>query len=252
MVTVDADSGLHGLSVTQRYFFETKGYLVLPDMLSPEQVDEMNAAVDACADQIKHRDWGDARGKLSADSPALVGQHSRGDTGGLMQWPEPHCHPFRRLLSHRRTARIMLDLVGPGFHYSSVDGIIMDAGAEGHTLHGGGGGPGSRPAWTYSCDNGVIECNLITVMYQLADINPGDGGLVCIPGSHKAAFTCPREVATLEATAEFPIDNPYTGSLYEQVQGSSARAYVCRSLARPLAHLLLAGYLRWPPKRAAR
>ena len=62
LIMIDADSGLHGLSVTQRYFFETKGYLVLPDMLSPNHVDEMNAAVDACADRIQRRDWGDARG----------------------------------------------------------------------------------------------------------------------------------------------------------------------------------------------
>ena len=52
-------------------------------------------------------------------------------------------------------------------------------GPKGHTMHGGGGG--RRDAWTYTCDrNGEITCNLITVMYQLADIGPGDGGLVCI------------------------------------------------------------------------
>ena len=27
---------------------------------------------------------------------------------------------------------------------------------------------------------------LIVVMYALEDINPGDGGLICVPGSHKA------------------------------------------------------------------
>ena len=176
--------GLFGLSANERYFFETKGYLVVPDMISPQRVGEMNDAFDNCPDQLKRRDWSDARGKLSADSPALVGGQARVDTGELMAWPEPHCHPFRRLLTHHRTVRILLDLVGPGFHHSSANGIVMDAGAEGHTLHGGGGGPGARASWTYQCDkNGQIECNLITVMYQLADINPGDGGLVCIPGS---------------------------------------------------------------------
>ena len=61
-----------------------------------------------------------------------------------------------------------------------ANGITMETGAEGHMMHGGGGG--QREAWKYNCDrNGEIECNLITVMYQLADIGPGDGGLVCIP-----------------------------------------------------------------------
>jgi hypothetical protein len=170
--------GLHGLTETQRIFFETKGFLVVPDMLSTEQVGEMNDAFDRCPEQLRRRDWSDARGKLSADAEALVGSHGRADTGELMSWPEPYCNPFRRLLTHLPTVRILLDLVGAGFHHSSANGIVMDAGAEGHTLHGGGGGPGSRASWTYTCDkHGNIECNLITVMYQLADINPGDGGV---------------------------------------------------------------------------
>jgi ectoine hydroxylase-related dioxygenase (phytanoyl-CoA dioxygenase family) len=218
------DTGLHGLSEHERYFFETKGYLVVPDMLTPAQVDRMNEAIDQCPQLCRRRDWSDARGKLSADSSALVGRHSRADTGELMEWPEPHCDPFRELLSHPRTAKIMLDLVGEGFHHHTANGIIMDAGAEGHTLHGGGGGPGRRPAWTYTCQNGVIECNLITVMYQLADINPGDGGLVCIPGSHKAAFPCPRPIATLEARGEF--DGPFSGAMYEHVAAKKGAAIV--------------------------
>ena len=63
-------------------------------------------------------------------------------------------------------------------------------------------------------------------MYQLADINPGDGGLVCIPGSHKSAFPCPRPIATLEAADEFPRDNPYTGTLYEQVAAKKGSAVI--------------------------
>lgn len=42
------DTGLHGLSEHERYFFETKGYLVVPDMLTPAQVDQMNEAIDQC------------------------------------------------------------------------------------------------------------------------------------------------------------------------------------------------------------
>ena len=45
---VAPDTGLHGLSEHERYFFETKGYLVVPDMLTPAQVDQMNEAIDQC------------------------------------------------------------------------------------------------------------------------------------------------------------------------------------------------------------
>ena len=158
-------------------------------MLTAAQLAEMNAAFDACDDIIQRRDFGDEEGSLSRGSTALAGSHGRGDTGELMQWPEPWCFPFRELLTHPRTVRIMLDLVGEGFHYSSANGITMETGAEGHMMHGGGGG--QREAWKYNCDrNGEIECNLITVMYQLADIGPGDGGLVCIPCAC-ALSSCP-------------------------------------------------------------
>lgn len=78
-----------------------------------------------------------------------------------MEWPEPHCNPFRKLLALPQAVRVLLDLVGPGFHYSSANGIIMDQGSEGITMHGGqrsDGANGGRDAWTYSIDrNGQIE-----------------------------------------------------------------------------------------------
>ena len=106
-----------------------------------------------------------------------------------MHWPEPHCQPFRQLLTLPRMVRIMLDLVGPGFHLSSANGIVMDAGAEGQRMHGGqrsNGADGRRDAWTYTIDrNGQIECNLINCMYQLADIGPTDGGTLVPTPSQK-------------------------------------------------------------------
>eukprot|EP01050_Picozoa_sp_SAG11_P021204 SAG11_NODE_3725_length_2260_cov_6.142527_1_plen_291_part_00 len=174
---------LQGLSETERYAFEVNGYLVIEDMLSDEQLAKMNAAFDAVGDELIKIRPRDDTGTLSRGAAALEGTQGRGDTGELMQWPDPWCQPFRELLSHPRTVKIMLDIVGEGFHYSTANGITMDAGAEGHLMHGGGGG--KRDAWTYNCDrNGEITCNLVTVMYQLADIGPGDGGLVCIRTQH--------------------------------------------------------------------
>ena len=93
---------------------------------------ELNAAVDNCTGQIRPSN------KLSGEVAQLQGEGlRRGDTGELMEWPEPHCLPFRRLLSLPQAVRILLDLVGPGFHYSSANGIIMDKGSEGITMHGG-------------------------------------------------------------------------------------------------------------------
>ena len=71
----------------------------------------------------------------------------------------------------------------------------MTEGAEGCVLHGGGTLVHKH---TYRYVNGRMWNNLIGVCYQLADVNPGDGGFVCIPGSHKANFDTPADVLTME------------------------------------------------------
>ena len=46
---------------------------------------------------------------------------------------------------------------------------------------------------------------------------------MCIPGSHKAAFPCPRPIATLEARGEF---GPFSGAMYEHVAAKKGSAIV--------------------------
>ncbi len=40
---------------------------------------------------------------------------------------------------------------------------------------------------------------LTVVAWQLADVNPGEGGLCLIPGSHKGNYACPQEIRKWEA-----------------------------------------------------
>jgi hypothetical protein len=137
-----------------------------------------------------------------------------------MHWPQPHCQPFRQLMTLPRMVRIMLDLVGPGFHLSSANGIVMDAGAEGQRMHGGqrsDGANGQRDAWTYTIDrNGQIECNLINCMYQLSDIGPTDGGTLVVPASHKSFFNLPDEIQAIAPAME-RFDGETGGPLLKSV-----------------------------------
>ena len=91
--------------------------------------------------------------------------------------------------------RYMLEMIGNGFRYGNANGISMTKGSEGHVLHGGGGFLGGH---MYFCKEGQMWNNLIAVCYQLADVNPGDGGFVCIPSTHKANFECPMDVRRME------------------------------------------------------
>ena len=44
---------------------------------------------------------------------------------------------------------------------------------------------------------------LTVVSWQLTDVNPGDGGLCLVPGSHKCNFALPLELRTYEQHQEF-------------------------------------------------
>ena len=162
----------------EKYFFDVNGYLIVEDILSPEQVHALNQAIDNNQDKIRLRE---GELSLSHGSPALQGTHGRGDIGGILNWPKPWCQPFRDLISHLPALRYMLELIGNGFRHGNVNGISMTTGAEGCNFHGVGLDSNQR---RYRYENGTMWNNLMGVCYQLADINPGDGGFFCIPGSH--------------------------------------------------------------------
>ena len=49
---------------------------------------------------------------------------------------------------------------------------------------------------------GKISCNLLNVAIPLDKIETGDGGFVIIPGSHKANFPLPPEIAECDKLEE--------------------------------------------------
>ena len=121
----------------------------------------------------------------------------RGDLGGLLNWEEPWCLPFRKMLAHERLVPYLNEILRPGFRMDHNMSLLwMDKGSEGHTLHGSSG-PHFDPNQYYIFRDGRMHNGLTVVSLQLTDVNQGDGGLALIPGSHKAALPHPRLVHRL-------------------------------------------------------
>lgn len=177
----------------QRYFFDLNGYLVIEDALLLEEIAALNTAIDRNWERTHLREGTD---RLSGKAAALQGQQGRRDLSGMLTWPQPDCQPFRDLLAHPTIVPVLNELLGEGFRLDHLYGIGMSAGTEGHVLHGGGASRYLTNLYQYHA--GSIRCGLTVVSWQLADVGPGDGGFCCIPGSHKANFPLPREVAQLE------------------------------------------------------
>ena len=176
---------------TEKYLFDLQGFLVVEGVLSKAEVAAANEAIERHADGIVER-VGEA--SLSSDSKTMQGETGRGDLGGLLSWEKPWCDPFRAMLAHPQITPYLNQLLGKGWRLDHNAGLIsMRKGAEGHLLHGSSGPAFDRHQY-YIFKDGQMHNGLTVVAWQLADVNPGDGGLALIPGSRKGNYACPQPV----------------------------------------------------------
>ena len=158
------DGNFYIVSEEEKYHFDLTGYLVVRGVLSQEEIDECNNALDAFTDEIITFE----AGSLSHGSTALCGQSSRKQLTGMLGWPPPYREPFRQLLIHPVVVSRLNEFSGKGFRLDHGPLLISaEKGAEGHWLHGAGD-PFSPAVW-YHQQNGKIYCRGITVAWQLAD-----------------------------------------------------------------------------------
>ncbi|MEC8894621.1 MAG: phytanoyl-CoA dioxygenase family protein [Candidatus Poribacteria bacterium] len=183
----------------EKYLFDLNGYLVIEDVLTMEEIDISNQAIDKYANKMRIRPREE---KLDGDSGMLAGTHGRGELGGLLELESPWCDPFRKMLVHPKIVPYLNEILGTGFRMDHQMFLIsMDKGAEGFIFHGSSG-PGFDPNQYYIFQNGKMHCGLTVVTFQLGDVNPGDGGLIVIPGSHKSNFSCPIQIKKHEKHQE--------------------------------------------------
>ena len=186
---------LYTVSEEEKYFFDLRGYLIVRGALSEEEINACNNAIDHYADEIKTRSVAD--GGLARGSKTLTGQEGRRELTGMLGWPAPYREPFRNLLVHPVAVSRLNEFSGKGFRLDHGPLLISaHRGAEGHQLHGAGE-PFSQGNW-YHQQNGKIYCRGITVAWQLKDVNEGEGGFACVPGSHKTAEPTPDGVRSVE------------------------------------------------------
>ncbi|MCA1595515.1 MAG: phytanoyl-CoA dioxygenase family protein [Chloroflexi bacterium] len=88
-------------------------------------------------------------------------------------------------MAHPRTLQIMRVMIGDWLRLDHAYGIQMTRQMTiRENLHGGP--RADQGEHQYQWVRGRMYNGLIVVMYALEDVNPGDGGFVCVPGSHKA------------------------------------------------------------------
>ena len=171
------------------FFWDLCGHLVVRGVMDEEWLRQANEAIDAHAEEIEK--GGDA----AHDSKRLAGSGLSSLTG-LFEFAPPHCEPFRKMIAHPAVVQRMNWMSGSGFVLDAARAIIYEKGTSGHGMHSGPV-PGS-PRSTYRLQNGRTYCETINVAWQLRDVNSGDGGFVCISGSHKCRYPLPAGIRSME------------------------------------------------------
>ena len=169
----------------QRYFFDLTGYLHLEGVLQGEELQKAQEAaqryIDTPPDQVpdgfeinlerEHFNWYLHAFAFDKALEAL--------TMHPVTWPI-----IKELLDEQPRligGHMMVDFHGKPFH-------PLHAGHEKSLT-------AEVPGWRrYQVHNGRISCNDLVFFFYLTDVHPGDGGLIILPGSHKANFPRPQNL----------------------------------------------------------
>lgn len=150
------------LSAAQRGFFETQGYLIIENALTPAELAAVRAAADAA----------EARWRADLSLPG-VRRDDLEQVLGIMEY-DPL---FLDFLVHRRIFPMVRELLGPDVMMLDHDYFITP--------------PGATIPWAWHVDldlPGIDHARsrlMLKVFYVLEDIPPDGGATLVLPGSHR-------------------------------------------------------------------
>eukprot|EP00586_Coscinodiscus_wailesii_P006470 CAMPEP_0172488238 /NCGR_PEP_ID=MMETSP1066-20121228/17674_1 /TAXON_ID=671091 /ORGANISM="Coscinodiscus wailesii, Strain CCMP2513" /LENGTH=311 /DNA_ID=CAMNT_0013255337 /DNA_START=310 /DNA_END=1245 /DNA_ORIENTATION=+ len=192
----------------QRYLFDLNGYIIIRNVLTPDEVKAANDAIDKHQNEMIARQPAALRNAVPGTTMYGTGP-PRQDLGGVLEWGKDDSRVFKSILAHRKLLPLYHGLLGKGYRMDHVPFVIAgEKGAEGFQLHGGtvdcvSGEYNHHLA--YTCMNGNVRCALLGVNVMLVDHDEGYGGFCVVPGSHKSGFKMPPGMVDGEAYGEFVI-----------------------------------------------
>ena len=167
------------------YLFDLRGFLILRNCLSAEQLDNINTCLDEMPD-LEPGEW-----------HGYIHRQMHQDMFGVNYQQIYEAEAFRCLINHPAWVEYAKRYVGGGDNYDSLHGpLFIDENfanirgpGQAISLHSGGHLPIKRLQYQYR--NNGWACGQINILMALNDIGPGDGATMVIPGSHKAKFPHP-------------------------------------------------------------
>ena len=148
-----------------KYLIDLKGYLVINNALSKEEIDDLNNVIDA----------------QFLPPPTTYNRFGTAPLGaGFLGWNPA----FAALIDHPSVLDILQFLLGPTIILRSIHGLYEErfvGKLKENTLH--------------SNSKAGIELGLsCSIVWNLTDTGPGIGGFCCIEGSHHVRYDPPASI----------------------------------------------------------
>ncbi len=186
-----------------RYLYDLQGYLVIENVLSPSEVEALNALVDEHVDPLPE-DW---RAVATQNRLGLYNVYRFGTAGGsypdgpgFLDWGQP----FRDLMDHPAVMTVIREQLGESFRLDRIFGMRMSQGMPNARLHSDYGASqpyaNARPGERFNQPDYQALQGFAVAAFNLTDSGPQSGGLRVIPGSHHSHYRLPERIRNDECS----------------------------------------------------
>ena len=185
------------MTTIEQYEFDRLGYLVIKNLLAPDEVSTLSQAIDATEEHAlahlhlpprKESPWQKGHDYHRNDERGYHTWGGNADGETLMIEDFWNADPrFHFLINHQPTMNYISEIVQerPTINNSEIR-IRYPQNATGSHM---GGPMGTK--YRYSYANSKIDCMMVRMVYFVHDVGPGEGAFCVVPATHKSNFSPP-------------------------------------------------------------
>jgi hypothetical protein len=212
----------------EEYLFDLRGYLMLENALTPEQLAACNTTYDDIVEFGAHLEepagWlGNVKVRKNSGQQEFHIQQLY-EAGPI--WEELIDHPawFEKVKHFIGTddPQNFDGHHGPMFIDENFGTIRGKGGSI--RLHSGGDVGTIRTQYRYHA--GKFHCGQVNILIALTDIGPGDGATMVVPGSHKSNMRHPQAVNTYDEDKKYSSVDNIEGAIECHLKAGDALMFV--------------------------
>jgi hypothetical protein len=192
----------YGLTLSQRFHFDTYGYVLLENVLTNEEIDLLKDALFRLKSD-PNRGLKRVYANQKSEHHILMGNLVEYDPALLAYAAHPKLIP------------LVEEVVGGAVRLEETEAIInrrapdiTDEELAVRRIHPTGFHRGTTPTWGCYEEEGKFHCLFVKTLAYLTDVGPNDGGTSVIPGSHRSTWK-------KEAIIRAALDDPTEGLIHQ-------------------------------------